>query len=109
MHSVHVPDASPVKPGSERLVKLNVPLPVGNVPTGNAATVVPLCASVPRRIDRKAWLPEISSLATVESPPLVPTVRLVHAVPLSIVGRFGVAEPDQWTTWLQLPTMVSDH
>src|ERR1043165_4033032 len=94
MHNVHAPAASPDSPGTERLVKLNVPLPFGNVLTGNAATVVPLCASVPRRIERKSWRPEMSSLAAVESP-VVATLRLVHAVPLSIVARFGLAEPDQ--------------
>ena len=41
-------------------------------------------------------MPEISSLANDESPPIVVTVRSVHSEPLSTVGRPGVAEPDQW-------------
>src|SRR4051794_13047306 len=108
MHSVQVPDASPDRPGSARLVKLNAPLPDGNVCTGNAATVTPLCASVPRKIERNAWLPAMSSLATVASP-VVATVSDVQADPLSTVGRFGLAAPDQCVVVVQLPTILIDH
>src|SRR5204863_9487120 len=54
MQSVHVPDESPVSPGTARPVKLKLQAPFGNVPVGNAATVAPLCASVPRRIEQKS-------------------------------------------------------
>src|SRR5262245_16625851 len=108
MHSVQVPVALPEIPATDRFVKLNVPEPVGNVPVGNAVTVAPLCASVPRRIDRNACVPGMSSLTSDASPACV-TVRLVHAEPLSIVGRFGVAEPDQCCCVPQLPTIRSDH
>src|SRR5262249_32273473 len=110
MQIVQVPDASPDSPGTPRFVKLKLHAPAGNVPVGNAVTVVPLCASVPRRIEQKPWRPATSRLASDESEPGVDaTVRLVHAVPLSIVGRFGAAEPDHGTTGLQLPVISSDH
>ena len=92
------------------MVKPKLQAAAGTVPVGNASTVVPLWASVPRRIEQKSWRPEMLSLASDESLPGVDgTVRLVHAVPLSIVARFGVAEPDQLTPVAQLPTMLSDH
>src|SRR5262245_20549760 len=50
----------------------------------------------------------MSSLASAAFPVAV-TVRLVHAVPLSIVGRFGDADPDQCICVPQLPTIRSDH
>ena len=57
MQNVQVPDASPDSPATARLVKLKLHGPVGNVPVGNAATVVPLWASVPRRIEQKSCDP----------------------------------------------------
>src|SRR4051794_28752327 len=97
MHNVQVPAESPDRSDTERLVKLKLDSPRmnGNVPIGNATTSLPLWVSVPRRLDRNEWVPEISSLANDESPPMVSTVMVVHAEPLSTVGRFGVAEPDQ--------------
>src|SRR4051794_1375747 len=110
MHTVQVPDASPVSPGTPRPVKAKLHAPDANVLVGNAVTVVPLWASVPRRLEQKSWRPATSSLASDESLLGVDgTVRLVHAEPLSIVGRFGVAEPDQLTTAVQLPLISSDH
>jgi hypothetical protein len=109
MHSVQVPAESPDSPGTARLVKLKLQAPLGNVPVGNAATVVPLCASVPLRTEQKSWRPAMSSLASDESSPVVDTVRLVHTCPLSTVAMFGVAEPDQLTPMPQLPTIASDH
>lgn len=41
MHSVQVPAESPDSPGTARLVKLKLQAPAGNVPVGNAVTVVP--------------------------------------------------------------------
>src|SRR5438552_7518702 len=51
----------------------------------------------------------MSSLATAALPPVVVTFSDVHAVPLSIVARFGVAEPDQCSVGLQSPTILSDQ
>src|ERR1041384_2276905 len=110
MQNVQVPEASPVKPGSDRLGKLKLQAPAANVPVGNAATVVPLCASVPRKIEQKSWRPEMSSWARLASAPaVVGTGKLGDAVPLSVVGRFGVAEPDQCVVTVQLPLISSDH
>src|SRR5215208_54934 len=50
----------------------------------------------------------MSSLASAELPVLA-TVTFVHTVPLSIVGRFGLAEPDQLVGVPQFPTILSDH
>src|SRR3954462_15904537 len=94
MHSVQVPIESPDSPGIGRLVKLNGPEPDGNVLTGNAVTVTLLCDSVPLSTERNAWLPEMLSW-TRDASLRVPTVRLVHTVPLSAVARLGVAEPVQ--------------
>ena len=121
IHIVHVPDGFPVNPSTARFMRLYVMSPTGNVPTGNALTVTPLCSSVPRRIERYEWLPAISSLVADESLPITVTVRLVHAVPSSIVGRVGVAEPDQrgdvatvieaftvWVADVPAPVIVND-
>src|SRR5262245_26573029 len=99
MHNVHSPAASPVKPDTGRLVKEKLPAARGNVPTGKAATVRPLCASVPRRMERKSWRPEMFKRTPAESPVPV-TFNVVHALPLSTSARFGVAEPDQFVGFM---------
>src|SRR5262245_1655704 len=95
MQSVQFPDASPDMPGTARLVKLKFPAPRGKVPVGNAATVTPLCANVPRRIERKSWRPEMSR-RTADASPVFATLSESQTEPLSRVARLGCRDPVQF-------------
>src|SRR5262245_2101653 len=109
MHNVQSPLTSPESPLTARSARLNVPLPVLNVPAGNASTVAPLWLSVPRSAARHVCVPSTSSPVPAASPVAPVIVSVEHADPLSTSARFGSDLPFQSCGGEQSPTIVIDH
>src|SRR5262245_36251740 len=107
MQRVHAPAALPTSPGTARPLSRNVPSPVANVLTGNAAAVVLPCLSVPRSAARQLCTPWISIFAAAALPSPC-TLRVEQALPASTSGLLGSAAPDHEPP-AQLVVKLSDQ